>query len=72
MQCPKIIEFQVKFICNRHEEVKKAQSDDISNNKLKLFMNSMRKFLTGNEDERQTTQHLIRMKYLFRGISIIA
>ena len=61
---------RVKFILELYKELKVAQTDKISNDKLRVIVNDIRQFVK-NKEEFKINQSFIGMKWLFRETIII-
>ena len=63
---------QAEFALALCEDLKKKQKVDVTDSQLRLLINDIRKFMREDEDDYETNQEIIGIKYFFRGFSIKA
>ena len=53
-----------------YKELKQVQLESITNEKIRSFINDIRKFLRQSEEDYETNQDSFGMKHLFHGLMI--
>ena len=70
MQCRNAVSMRAEFVLEFHKDLKKVKVEGLSDEKLRSFIEDIRKCLGEDTEDLETKQQAIGMKCLFREFSM--